>query len=43
MGWCLAEVDFSGSGTTQTLVRSKAGVIVKPELEPLLQFGFDQG
>ena len=43
MGGLSTEVDFIGSGTTQTLMRSQVGVVVEPELEPLLEVSFGEG
>ena len=36
-------MDFGRCRSSQTLVRSQVGVVVKPEMEPLLEIGLDQG
>ena len=43
MSWSVTEVDFGRGCPSQPLVGSVEGVVVKPELEPLLQIGFEQG
>ena|SRR3990172_4881270 len=42
MGRLSTEVDFSRSGTAQSLMRSQVSVVIKPELESAFKFPFGQ-
>jgi len=42
MGGGFPEVDLSGGGAAQGLMRAVAGVVIKPELKPLAQVGQEE-